>query len=65
MYKQGKMTFSYTIHDLIKLLLSRPVCNVVVGRLTGAQDKDKFLINLSFIEGNENSHRIFETIQVV
>ena len=66
MYKQGKMTFfPHTIHDLIWLLLSRPVCNIVVGRLTGAKEKDKFLINLSFIEGNENSHRIFETIQVV
>ena len=41
------------------------MCNIVVGRLTGAKEKDKFLINLSFIEGNENSHRIIETIQVV
>ena len=41
------------------------MCNVVVGKLTGAQNKEKFLINLSFIEGNENSERIFETIQVV
>ena len=41
----------------------RPIVNVIVGKLTGEQEKESFLINLKFLDGNENSERIVRAVQ--
>ena len=43
---------------------SRPLVNVVMGRLTGAQEKEAYLTNITFLEGNECAELICSVIQV-
>ena len=43
----------------------RPIVNVVIGRLTGAQEKEALLTNIVFLEGNECSQAIREVIEVM
>ena len=43
---------------------SRPLVNVVMGRLTGAQEKEAYLVNITFLEGNECAELICSVIQV-
>ena len=44
-------------------LPARPISNIIVGRLTGGQERECFLIDLQFLDGNENSERTVRTVQ--